>query len=290
MKKTILFGAFALSLFVFDSCKKNEDNTASDSLETSIAQENSSIIESSFEDMTNMTDQIMNNDTLTYYNSPKVTLLYGEKIDVSAIDKSPCNVIVTVDTLSSQKDITIDWGNSNCDCKDGKQRRGKIITTFTGKYSDPGTIIKHTTQDYYVNDNKIVGTRTVTNLGLNSANKMHFSVVVNGGVTMKNGDVYTYNSARNRVWSKGMETKLNVLDDEYEVSGVTTASSSGFNGYTSKIDPATPLVFRVGCPYIVKGKMEFTPTGKAMRLIDFGDGTCDKTLTVTVNGKTYTIN
>ncbi|MGZ4037725.1 MAG: hypothetical protein ACXVPQ_07840, partial [Bacteroidia bacterium] len=39
----------------------------------------------------------------------------------------------------------------------------------------------------------------------------------------------------------------------------------------------------------IQGQLEFTPNGKATRYIDFGNGTCDETATVTIKNKTYTI-
>ncbi len=283
MKKSIILYAAILGLVAMNSCKKNEK----EEYDNSSAPKSNAFIESSFDEMTNMSDQAINGD-LDFYNFPKVTVIYASKDQANFVDKVPCNVILTIDTLNSTKSVTIDWGSSNCDCNDGKQRRGKIVTTFTGKYRDSGTVITHTPVDYYVNDNKIAGTKTVTNMGTNASGQPYFNISVNGTVSMTDGDVFTYSSTRVRTWTHGYTTLLNFSDDEFDISGTANASSTNGNGYSATI--TTPLHVRMGCAYIMSGVLEFTPTGKALRTINYGPGTCDNTFTVTINGTTYTIN
>lgn len=284
MKKYIALSVLAVALISsLDACKKKEK----EEYDNSSAPQSNAVIENAFDEMTNMSDQAIKG-SLVYYKSPQVTVVYAEKHDASFTEKTPCNVLITLDTTGVNKTITIDWGTSNCDCNDGKQRRGKIITTFTGQYRDSGTVITHTPVDYYVNDNKIEGTKSVENKGLNSNGKPYFEISVNGSVTMSGGEIFTYSSDRVRTWTAGSETELNFFDDEYDITGSANANSTNGNGYVATITSA--LHVKVGCPYIMSGVLEFTPTGKLMRTINYGDGTCDNTFTVTVNGVTYTIN
>lgn len=280
MKKYIVLAACG-ALVALSACKKDKD----DDYDNSSAPASNAIIENAFDEMTNMSDQAINGN-MVYYGLPQVTTVYGKEAPLN--DKVDCNVIITIDTLSSPRSITIDWGTTNCTCDDGKQRRGKIITTFTGHYKDSGTVITHTPMDYYVNDNKIEGTKTVTNMGTNSNGQPYFNVSINGTVTMTNADVFTYSSTRVRTWTSGYNTPLYFYDDEYDITGSATASSTNGNGYVANV--TTPLHVKVGCPYVVSGVLEFTPTGKALRVIDYGAGTCDATFTVTINGHTYVIN
>ena len=276
------------TLMFFTACKKEEAKPEEQepTYDNSSAPKSNAIIENAFDDMTNMSDQAVNGN-LEFYNSPKVSVYYLDKSEI-IVNKEACNVIISIDTLSSPKSVTIDWGNTNCDCNDGKQRRGKIITTFTGKYRDVGTVITHTPVNYYVNDNKIEGTRTVTNMGLNASNQPYFNVSIDGVVTMSTGEVFTYTSTRVRTWTNGSSTLLTFLDDEYDITGSATATSTSGNGYTATI--TSPLHIKVGCAFITSGILDFTPTGKLLRTINYGDGTCDTSFTVTVNGVTYTIN
>lgn len=288
MRKSILIGTIATALLVVSACKKEEKKDESPKYDGSTAPVSNAIIENAYDEMTNMSDQAISG-SMVYYKFPTVNYVSPEKYRSGEYDKGACSVVISVDTTSSPSSITIDYGTVNCDCNDGKQRRGKIITTFTGKYRDVGTVMTHTPVDYYVNDNKIEGTKTVTNMGLNASNQPYFNISVNGTVTMAaTGEVFTYNSSRVRTWTAGSTTFANFYDDEYDITGSATASSTLGNGYTANITSA--LHIKVGCPYITKGVLDFTPTDKATRTINYGDGTCDNTFTVTVNGVTFTIN
>jgi hypothetical protein len=260
------------------SCKKKYDNSE--------APANNAIVENAFDEMTNMSDQAIKGN-LVYYKLDKVNYFYGSK-EQAQFEKTPCAVNITIDTVSSPKTVTIDWGSSNCDCNDGKQRRGKIVTTFTGSYFNTGTVITHTPVDYYVNNNKIEGTKTVTNMGYNTNNQLYYNVSINGTVTKSTGEIITYTSTRVRTFTAGFTTPLNFWDDEYDITG--TANATVVNGDSWEAHTTSALHIKVGCGYITKGTLEITPAGKPVRVIDYGTGACDATFTVTVNGNTYTIN
>lgn len=281
--KRFLFISTLVSIAIV-SCKKKNDKT--DDYDNSSSPTSNAIIERSFDEMTNISDQAVSGN-LVYYKMDQVTVLYGKE-SASNLEKAACNVIITIDTTSSPKSVTVDWGNTNCDCNDGKQRRGKIITTFTGQYRDPGTVITHTPVGYYVNNHHIEGTKTVTNMGNNGSGQPYFNVEVDGTVTLSSGEVFNYTSTRVRTWTNGFSTIGNFYDDEYDITGSAQASSTSGNGYTASV--TNPLHIKIGCPYIVSGTLNFTPTGKPVRVIDYGSGNCDATFTVTVNGTTYTIN
>lgn len=279
MKRIALFGAVLLFVGFALSCKKKKyDNSNAPKL--------NAFVETSFDEMTNMSDQAMTGN-MVYYKMDQVTVLYADKIAATETVKSDCNVVITIDTVSSPKSITIDWGSSNCTCNDGKQRRGKIITTFTGSYYALGTVITHTPVNYYVNDNKIEGTKTVTNMGLNSSAQPYYNVEINGTATMSSGEIVHYTSSRVRTFTDGYTTQAYFWDDEYDITG--TANGTVENGDSFDAEITSALHVKVGCPYVTKGVLEITPSGKPTRTIDYGQGTCDGTFTITVNGHTYTV-
>ena len=264
-------------LFAFTACKKLYDNDLSAVMNYKI--------ETAFDEMTNISDQAITGNMVYYKSGEVISVKPGEK---PATLKTPCNVIITIDTLNSVKTVTVDYGTTNCDCNDGKTRRGKIITTFSGQYIAQGTVITHTPVDYYVNDIRIDGTKTVTNMGLNSSDQPYFNVQINGTATQTNGEVLTYASTRVRTWVQGFNTLANRFDDQYEISGTATGSFSSGGGYT--VQTTSPLRINVGCGFPVSGTLELTPQNKPVRIVDYGQGTCDYTFTVTVNGNVYTIN
>ena len=194
---------------------------------------------------------------------------------------------VTLDTTVTPKLLTIDFGTTNCLCTDGKYRRGIIQISFTGPYKDSGTVITHTFNNYFVNDHQILGTKTITNNGLDSNGFLSYSVVVNGSIIKpNNAGTITWNSTRTRTWIAGMNTPA-LLDDKYLITGSASGTSASNVSYTMII--TTPLQKNIGCKHFVSGVMEITPSGKPTRIIDYGNGNCDNIITITVNNHTFTV-
>lgn len=199
----------------------------------------------------------------------------------------PSCASVTLDTIAHN--ITVNFGTTNCLCSDwdGKYRRGIIQIHYTGHYSDSGTVIHITTQDYFVNDNEYTFDKTVTNMGHNSLGQPYFNIhVATSTVVTPTGQI-TWTSDRVRTWTSG-STTTTPYDDVYEITG--TASGTSRNGTDFTIIITSPLVKEIGCRWITQGNMEIAPQGLATRFVDFGSGNCDSEAKVTVNGVTFTIN
>jgi len=287
MKKIIgIFFAFAvLGMLLFTACKKK----AKWQYDNSNAPATSATVENAYSEMPNISNQAISG-AMVYYKSPTVTVNYNSAAESmkAGLEKAACSVIITIDTVGTADTLIVDWGTSNCECNDGKQRRGKIITTWTGSYYSQGSIIKHVPQDYYVNDNKVEGTMTVENMGNNSQTQPYYNININGVVTMSTGEIVNYTSTRVRTFTAGYTTLLWFMDDEYDITGTASATAVNGDGWDATV--TSPLHVKVGCPYVTKGVLNFTPTGKDLRVIDYGDGTCDAKFVVTINGNSYTIN
>ena len=275
MKKLFLIPFVCLALV---SCKKWRANKESIAIE-------STRIENAFDEMTNITDQAIDG-SLVYYKSGAVVVNRPGQKPIQP--KTPCNVLITIDTIAQPHTLTVDWGTTNCDCNDGKTRRGKIVTTFTGSYLAQGTVLTHTPVAYYVNDVLIEGTKTVENMGLNASGKPYFNVAIDGQATFTNGETMTYISSRVRTWTSGFNTPIYRWDDTYEITGSANGNHSNGSSFVSNV--LSPVVINIGCGFPVSGVIDFTPSGLPTRTIDYGNGTCDLTFTVTVNGNTYTFN
>jgi hypothetical protein len=199
---------------------------------------------------------------------------------------NPC-ATVTHDTISIPHVLTIDFGPVNCQGMDGKWRRGMIIITYQGHYFDPGSVRSLTFQNYYVNNNHIEGTRTVTNNGLNSSGNMNWSIsVVNFRITRPNGQWHERNSNRSRTIISGFGTS-SPWDDVYLISGSSNGSNSNGNSVTATV--ITDLRKEIACHWIVSGSVDITPLNRPTRTLDFGNGACDNQATITVNGVTHII-
>lgn len=252
----------------FAACRKikNEKDT-----DTSISQDNA-LGEFMYADASNIADdasEVNSGDNLGNYKTA-----------------SNC-ATVTKDTFSNPKTITIDFGSTNCLCADGRNRRGKILISYTGKYRDVGSVRTITFDNYHVNDNKIMGSKAIQNMGLNASNQSYFNISVNGLIIKANtGDSVSWNSTRVRTWLQGESTQI-WADDVYQITGTGNGQRANGAQYTMSI--INPIIKANACNWIQQGKIELQPIGGNLRTIDYGNGNCDDQATVTINGITLNI-
>jgi hypothetical protein len=279
--KTVTYTAVCLGL-LFTACKK-KDKEVADS-DTSIAEEQSvtSTLSSEMADIADEATDKSNSDISGLRSTEANDLSVSQCATITRFNKDSANV----DT------VIVDFGNGTSICKDGKVRSGVLTIIYTGgtkyrKFNSNATI---TTSNYKVNGHLFSGTKTIQNVTQVGGN-LKFTITVNGTVTTKNGTVLTYTANRTREWTAGAGTK-DRSDDVIQVTGSETAT----NTTTGKVWTATvinPLIrkFESGCKkHFVQGVVEITITGKPNRTVDYGNGTCDNIITVTINGKTYTFN
>ena len=189
--------------------------------------------------------------------------------------------------------ITVDFGTSLTNaCYDGKTRRGILIIKYTGKYRDANTVIQVTTSDYYVNNVKVEGSRTVTNNGDNTYTVVDAGVSGTGYATFTtlNNNVTTWKSTRTR--TEGISTPTILSDDVYVVTGNADGTSSAGDVYTMTI---TDLKIKLLCysAYLympVSGTISIV-SPKGTRSVNYGSGDCDRNVSYThTNGQTYNIS
>lgn len=281
---TIVVTSIGLTII---GCKKEKTEPAeslvTDTSDTdiSVAADNS-LAEATFNDIQNISDQAANGE-LKFY-SPTYNGSFSEN---QSFEKNSCATIKH-DSLSTPKTLVIDFGTTNCLCQDGKNRRGQINISYSGKYRDIGSVHSISFTNYFVNDNEIKGTKTVTNNGKNTNGHTTFSIVVDGQIIKaNNGGTATWKSSRTREWLAGEDTKKDWTDDVYSITGSTSGTSANGGVYTSTIK--TALHRALNCNWFDAGVIEINQTGKVLKTIDFGSGKCDADATVTISGKSYPI-
>lgn len=250
------------SLFVFSACQDTDDLDSDTSTTADYA-----IANAAFEDVKQVADDAQDGGTGI-----------GGRFAGCADFK--------LDTTTPNQMI-IDFGLSNCQGIDGKQRRGKVIVNWTGPYWEEGTVITHTFDNYFVNDYQLLGSKTVTNRGQNSQGNLFFAIVDEGSVVKPNGRVIEYSSNRVRTMVEGQDTPRWIIDDKYEITGRSEGKSSGGTSFTANI--VEPLVVEVGCPFVIQGVLDIEPSGKVKRTVDYGEGECDTEVTIIIAGGRYTI-
>ncbi|NVO04014.1 MAG: hypothetical protein HXX09_15060 [Bacteroidetes bacterium] len=264
---TTLSILFVITL-AFNNISCNKDESDKDQL----AAQNNSDAENAFSDVFKQIDIVSKDTTLG--------VLGTINISCATVTMSPIG-------LTYPKTITIDYGTTNCEGTDGRFRRGKIIAVTTGKYRDSLTSITVTFDNYFLNDNKVFGTKTITNKGRNTLGNMFWTIKVeNAGVITEKGTI-AWNSVRTREWIAGENTLNNYFDDGYSITGNGSGVTTDGNSFVITITKA--LKASLSCMWLTCGTVEITPQGLSTRIIDFGNGTCDREATVLINDETYNI-
>lgn len=269
---TLKLGIFAMAIMstlFFGSCKR--DRIKNNDTDTSYAIDNA-LSEFAYNDALNISDEAS-------------TLNTGENLG-NYKTASNC-ATVTHDTTTTPKTITINFGLTNCLCNDGRYRKGKIEVSYTGHYKDSGMVRTITFDNYFVNNNQILGSKTIQNMGHNSSNQTYFTITINGLIIKATtGDSIIWNQNRVRTYTAG-ENTANKLDDVYSITGSGTGTKANGISYTMTI--TQPLVKAISCSWIEAGEIQIQPTGGNLKTINYGNGTCDDQATVTINGATYPI-
>ena len=182
--------------------------------------------------------------------------------------------------------ITLNFGEG---CKDlrGNVRKGIIVIDYTGLHNVPGSVWVFHFTDYSLNDKQIEGTRTVTNISESGEGDQTFSVVMEDGtITWPDNTVGKRRVHHQRLEQRDQNHILNRL--------IISGSSDGttHKGREYYIEILESLVYERSCAdegvFIpVKGK-KLVEHGERQITIDYGDGTCDNTVTITnKNGRSW---
>lgn len=110
-------------------------------------------------------------------------------------------------------------------------------------------------------------------------------VLANGKATFSDQLIATRESNITWQWNRA----VNSSEDNLEVEMTSTASGTTRQGRNYSVVLLKNLVYKRHCGMSVQGIKKYTIDGTKEITIDFGDGTCDKTMTVTVNGVTRII-
>ncbi|MCE3258453.1 MAG: hypothetical protein K0S12_94 [Bacteroidetes bacterium] len=268
--------AVLLLALLFSSCKKKEKEEDND---TDSASENF-LATSIGNDMGNVADEAGRTKNVSSFKTTETSLILA----------APCATLQFDTAAASNVDtITVNFGNTNCLCQDGRNRRGSLVITYNGKYKDSLTLITITPKNYFVNNHGVSGSKTVKNLGHNSSGHLVYEVTENITIAKSGGGTIVLFATRKREWLQG-ENTLIWADDKYSITGSASGYNSNGRSFTSSI--TSPLIrdMSLACrKHFIQGTFVHTPDGRPDRIIDFGSGACDNLATVTINNKVYQI-
>ncbi len=179
---------------------------------------------------------------------------------------------ITYDTTGVSKGIIIDFGTS--DCVDGKRTRGILIVSAPTGFVNFGSTISTSTSNYFVNDNQIDGSRSITLTNLNTSK-------INSAATVslpEERGTFAWNANFMRTYVSGKNTPY-IQDDEHTYSGTVNGDNTKEIEYTMEI--TDPLKIRMGCRWIKGGIFTITASSiKEEATLDYGSGDCDNKATL----------
>ncbi len=263
-RKIAVYMLLGATTFMVSCAKKEADAT-----EVSTIAFDDNAADNSFSDLKDAGDQAGILNTTKGYDKSKDSCV---KVSV-----------VYYDSIAKKLKLIVDFGLTDCICKDSKTRRGKINIDYSGTIGSIGSEVIYTPEQYYVNSYGVSGSKT-----LKIIEKLTYSIKVeNGKITKPDGSYITWVSERVRKMVSGDNTPLNIFDDSYEITGTSSGVNSSGKKYS--FSTQTPLLKSIGCQWIKSGKLEIKRDGKKDALVDYGDGTCDDKATLSVGSWTKDI-
>ncbi len=183
--------------------------------------------------------------------------------------------------------LTVDFGTTGCTDLKGNVRKGKLIFTYQGKRFMPGSTVVTTTDSYYINGTRLEGKRTLTNVQESDSVAPRFNVVLaNGKATFTDESFATRESNITFQWNRGD----NPLNDSLQIFNSSTASGTTRFGRNYSVVLLQDLIFKRHCGIAVSGIKKYTLDSEKEVTIDYGNGTCDRSFVITINGVSRTIS
>jgi hypothetical protein len=182
--------------------------------------------------------------------------------------------------------IVVDFGAGCIDAK-LNTRKGKLKFAYNGKRFLPGSTVVLTTENYSINDIKLEGTRTSTNVQGSTDDAPRFNVVLaNGKATFPDGSIAERESNITWEWVRAE----NPINDYLLIDQLSTASGTTRGGRSYSVSLLEGLKYKRFCGIAVAGIKKYILDEEKEIVIDYGNGECDKALTISVNGVTHNIN
>lgn len=294
MKKRLI-GAVALTAIVVISCQKFQNESTGDLSAdlTGVVSDviSSQVYEASVADVQSLAVEKFDGTTKAFsFDGFNPKLGFGKGFGHFAPVKfgiphiSDC-ATVTVSSSTFPKTITVDYGTA---CSEGKRhvKSGKIIIEMSDTVVNAGAIQTIKYENFYIDSMKVDLTATRKNLGKNASGNWVVETSWEQIVTQSDGDIIVQKNSESIEWVSGFET-TDKADDVYYKTGAGTITVNNTLKFSRTI--TTALLYDKSCGYIKSGKVELNRDG-SVTVIDYGDGTCDSSATVTANDTTEVID
>ncbi|MEO6328388.1 MAG: hypothetical protein ABIO55_05630 [Ginsengibacter sp.] len=275
LKNLILCATLSLISLGFWSCKKDDSNTNTGEIETTFELSgNDAVTENITEDANDILMETGVDNNFAGRNAGNVTI--AETMNILS-----CATVTVTPLQGFPKNISIDFGNG-CTSQNGVTRKGKIYVTVSDSLRKEGSVAVMKFDNYYVSEFKIEGKITWTNTSA-PGTKSWQRKYEDGKITAVDGRYWLHTGIKEIVQVQGVNTPHNLLDDVFSITGHHTTTNAEGKTRTSTI--IEPLQKKVICENVDKGKVKIEGASHTA-VIDFGDGTCDRIATISIDGKT----
>nr|WKN36670.1 hypothetical protein K4G66_30365 [Tunicatimonas sp. TK19036] len=269
----VLLTAVALGLF---SCNKEDDQLTSEEDEAESVVLDEAIVDDLFEEI----DLISNEGAAEGENEEGGRFetndrLLGECVG-RGIDRRLAEGVFT-------KTVTLDF-LEGCVGPKGRERQGTMIITQIANTNESTYTVSTSFENFYLDGKKIEGTRTRVYTSIESGIEQVKITLVSGKVTLEDGQVLKREGAFTKVWDHSTE--------EIAVQGEATGVNR--NGVVYQTVISEPLVFKQSCLsqgiwIPTQGVRMISRSGKANISVNYGAGECDRTVEVTLQGESKTV-
>lgn len=263
MKKLLVLSAAAMMMFL--SACSDEDTAGSGDLLEELDITSEATLESNYEDVDLVIEAGME------------AIEVGGR--VATDDVLDC---ATVTHDAEAKTVVIDYGDG-CEGPGGRVRAGIIRIAYNDHRTVPGSYREATFDGFSVDGVLIEGVRRVENTSDSLDDYLVFNIqLTNGQLTFEDGTTATRTTNRTRTWIRAN----NPQEDEAHLDG--NAEGVRRDGVAYSMEILETLVYKRSCRSAgvfipVSGVKQFT-SGDNVAVVDFGDGSCDNMVMITING------
>ena len=290
LRLTNLLAIAAISSGLTFSCG-DEETLSQENVQTS---ESESVLEASTDEIDNLSEIALSSQEAAS----------GGRIRALSDDRLQCDgTTIVFSDVSADKTsgtVTVTFGPNGCTDNKGNIRKGGFTVRWSGgRWFRAGSVRTITLNNYTVNDLKIGGTRTLTCTevsGTLADFEITWNVAAEHSLTWPDSRTGTRNVNKTKEWQHSPAEDRYVVSNGPASSGASAAEGTNRYGKSYTVTLTTPLVYTASC---VRENRVFLPvsgvkvvtnvtSGKVLTM-DFGDGTCDNSFTVTVDGVTKTL-
>lgn len=269
IKKYAILAASA-TVLCFTACKKDNSSSDSDEIETTFELSGD---QATADNLTQDANEVLNEAAMDR------GLMGGRGIDGTTGILS-CATLNVTPASGFPKTLTIDFGNG-CTSGNGVTRSGVITVVLSDSLRRPGSTAVMTFNNYVVNGFKKEGTITWTNTSSAGVRSWQ-RTVQNGKITAPGGRYWLHSGTQNVTQTGGTATPFVLVDDVFSITGSHSVTNAAGRTRTCTILDA--LQKKTACENVDKGRVKIEGTNH-YAIIDFGDGTCDRLATISIDGR-----